>query len=187
MERKKLAFHLASNVRLYLEELQEIYSFQKEVYKFFTKTYSNHLDKDHLSFKIFKEIDKHFLGERNNQLFKMIIVSCLSIFEAFNKDFFRDLYTFKPEYLKRKKKVNLSYEELIEFNSMETLYEGLARRKVDKYGRMSIEEFAEELEKKYKFDLTKDFTKWKALKENYYRRNIIVHNKGDISKDYTKK
>ncbi len=187
MEDKKLTYHLALIVRLFLLELQDIYSFQEEVHKFFTETYSKELDKDHPWYEMFKNMHKRFLGERNNQLFKMIIVSCLSIFEAFNKDFFKTLYTLRPENLKREEKIDFNYEELIEFRSMEALYEELAKRKVNQFGRKSIDELGKELEKKHKFDLTKDFEKWEALREKYYRRNIIVHNKGKISKDFIEK
>lgn len=187
MEDKKLTYHLAAIVRLYLTELQDIYFFQEEVHKFITETYSKELNKNHPWNEMFKKINKQFLGEKNNQLFKMIIVSCLSIFEAFNKDFFKTLYTLRPENLKREEKVDFNYKELIEFRSMEALYEELARQKVDQFGRKSIDELAEELKKKHKFDLIKNFKKWKALREKYYRRNIIVHNKGRVSKDFIEK
>lgn len=187
MEEKKLVYHLASIVRLYLTELQDIHYFQEEVQNFFTETYSKEFEKDHPWYEFIKDLDKRLLGEKNNQLFKMIIVSCISIFEAFNKDFFKTLYTLRPENLKREEKVDFNYKELIEFRSIEALYEELARRKVDQFGRKSIDELAEELEKKHKFDLTKNFKKWKALREKYYRRNIIVHNKGEISKDFVEK
>ncbi|KKK94129.1 hypothetical protein LCGC14_2685950 [marine sediment metagenome] len=187
MENKKLTYHLVSIVRLYLYELQEIYYYQEDTHKFFTKTYSINLDKDGPWYEIFKDMDKRSLAKRDDQLFKMIIVSCLSIFEAFNKDFFKILYSLRPENLKRKAKVDLNFEELIEFSSMEVLFEELAMREVDQFGRLSIDQIAKELEKKHKINLTKDFKKWKPLRENYYRRNIIVHNRGKMSKDYIEK
>ena len=187
MENKKLTYHLVSIVRLYLYELQEIYYYQEDTHKFFTKTYSINLDKDGPWYEIFKDMDKRSLAKRDDQLFKMIIVSCLSIFEAFNKDFFKILYSLRPENLKRKANVDLNYEELIEFSSMGALFEELAMRKVNQRGRLNIDELAKELEKKHKFDSTKDFKKWNPLRENYYRRNIIVHNRGKMSKDYIEK
>lgn len=187
MEEKKLTYHLASIVRLYLAELHDIYYFLEEVQNFFTKTYSEEIEGDSSWLEFFKDLDKRLLGKKNNQLFKMIIVSCLSIFEAFNKDFFETLYTLKPENLKRKNKVDLTYEELIEFSSMEAIYEELARRKVDQFGRKSIDKLAEELDKKHKFNLTKNFRMWKVLREKYYRRNIVVHNRGRVSKEFIEK
>ncbi len=187
MENKKLTYHLASIVRLYLYELQEIYYYQEDTHKFLSEIYSTNLDKEGPWMEIFKDVDKKTLAKRDDQLFKMIIVSCLSIFEAFNKDFFKILYSLRPENLKRKDKVDLNYEELIDFSSMGALFEELAMREVDQFGRSSIDKLVKELKKKHKFDLTKDFKKWNPLKENYYRRNIIVHNKGIISKDYIEK
>ncbi len=187
MENKRLIYHLASIVRLYLTELEDIHYFHEEVQKFFSKTYSKEIEEDNPWSKFFKDLDKRLLGAKNNQLFKMIIVSCISIFEAFNKDFFKILYTLRPENLKREEKVDFNYIELIEFRSMEALYEELARRKVDKFGRRSIDKLAEELDKKHKFKLIKNFEKWKALREKYYRRNIIIHNRGRVSKDYIEK
>jgi len=89
MENKKLIYHLSSIVRLYLTELEDIHYFQEEVQKFFTETYSGDMEGDDSWSKLFNDLDAHLLGEKNNQLFKMIIVSCISIFEAFNKDFFK--------------------------------------------------------------------------------------------------
>jgi len=187
MGKKKLTYHLTSIVHLYLTELQEIHYFQEEVQKFFTKIYSKEIEGDDAWSEFFKDLDKRLLGEKNNQLFKMIIVSCISILEAFNKDFFKTLYTLRPDNLKRKENVDFSYKEIIEFHSMEALYEELARRKVDQFGRESIDKLVEKLDKKHKFNLNKNFKKWKALRENYYRRNIIVHNKCRVSKDFIEK
>jgi len=187
MEEKKLAYRLASIVRIYLMELQDIHYFQEEVRKFFTETHSGDEEGDDSWNKLFSDLDKRLLGEKNNQLFKMIIVSCISIFEAFNKDFFKILYTLRPENLKREEKVDFNFRELIEFRSMEALYEELARRKVDQFGRKSIDKLAEELDKTHKFNLTKNFKVWKELREKYYRRNIIVHNRGRVSKDFIEK
>ncbi len=187
MEEKKLVYHLASIVRLYLMELQDIHYFQEEVRKFFTETYSGDIEGDASWSKLFNDLDKRLLGEKNNQLFKMIIVSCMSILEAFNKDFFITLYTLRPENLKREEMVDFNFRELIEFSSMEAIYKELARRKVGQFGRKSIDKLVEELNKKHKLNLIKNFKKWSALREKYYRRNIIIHNRGRVSKDYIEK
>lgn len=140
-----------------------IYSLQEAVNVFSTESYSKPLNEDHPWNEMFKKINKQFLGVRNNQLSKMIIISCISIFEAFNKDFFKFLYTLRPKNLKRKDQVNLTYEELIEFSSMEAIYETLMMQKVSRFGRISIDELSEELDKKHKLNLTKDFTKWEEF------------------------
>ncbi len=43
------------------------------------------------------------------------------------------------------------------------------------------------LKDKFNINLKEEFEYWEQLRENYYRRNIIVHNDGKISSVYLKK
>jgi len=70
---------------------------------------------------------------------------------------------------------------------MEDLHKHLALKEVEKFGYLNIDEIADLIDKKFKIDLRKDFKFWLVLRESYYRRNIIVHTDGKVSKTYLEK
>ena len=135
-------------------------------------------------------LEKHREMRRNipksEHLMNMTLVYLMALFEGFNKKFFQTLLINKPEQMKnRKKKIN--YEKLLEFDSMEKLHKYLAEEITNKLGYKDIDKFKNFLSEQYNINLDKKFENWEALRENYYRRNIIVHNNGCISELCIKK
>lgn len=135
-------------------------------------------------------LEKHREMRRNipksEHLMNMTLVYLMALFEGFNKKFFQTLLINKPEQMKsRKKKIN--YEKLVEFASIEKLHKYLAEEITDKLGYKDIDKFNNFLLKQYTINLDKEFENWEALRDNYYRRNIIVHNNGRISELCIKK
>ena len=129
-------------------------------------------------------LEKHREMRRNipksEHLMNMTLVYLLALFEGFNKKFFLTLLLNKPEQMKNRKKT-MNYEKLLEFDSLENLHKHLAKKITNDLGYKDIDEFNNFLSEQYKIDLDKEFIKWEALRDNYYRRNIIVHNDGRIS------
>ncbi len=121
-----------------------------------------------------------------DHILKMGLIYFFSLFEAFNKDFFQTLFKFKPELMKTKDK-HLNYEELLNFSDIDELYECIIQEEINSLGYLDIDQIAEILIGKFKINLKEDFEYWKQLRENYYRRNIIVHNDGKISEIYLRK
>ncbi len=148
--------------------------------------YINSLNKkkdkfDKLGFDPFEKIDlikEHML--------KMGLIYLFSLFEAFNKDFFQILFFNKP-YLMKSKNKKLDYETLLSFSEINELHEFLSHKEVDKYGYNDINDLSKLLLEDFNINLEDDFEYWKGLRENYYRRNIIVHNDGKISRIYLNK
>jgi len=122
----------------------------------------------------------------NEHMLKMSMIYLFSLFEAFNKDFFQILFLNKP-YLMKSKNQKLDYETLLAFSDINELHEYLSHKEVVKYGYYDIDELSKFLIETFNLNLEEDFEYWKELRENYYRRNIIVHNDGKISKIYLKK
>ena len=119
-------------------------------------------------------------------ILKMGLITFFSLFEAFNKDYFQELYCSKPYLMKSKKKeVNMEY--LLEFTNMEDLHRSLSLKEIEGFGYLNIDEIAALLFKKFKIDLKKDLKCWSNLRESYYRRNLIVHTDGKVSKTYREK
>ena len=121
-----------------------------------------------------------------DHILKMGIIYFFSLFEAFNKDFFQTLFKFKPELMKTKDK-HLNYEALLKFSDINELYECIIQEEINSLGYLDIDQIAEILMVKFKINLKEEFEYWKQLRENYYRRNIIVHNDGKISEIYLRK
>ncbi len=122
----------------------------------------------------------------NEHMIKMSMVYLFSLFEAFNKDLFERLFICKPNLLKTKNK-NVDYETLLNFKDINTLHEYLAAEEVDKFGHLDIDKLSKYLVDKFNINLELDFKLWKKLRENYYRRNILVHNDGKVSSIYLTK
>jgi len=135
-------------------------------------------------------LEKHHQMRRNipksEHLMNMTLVYLMALFEGFNKNFLLTLLINKPEQMKSRKKT-VNYEKLIEFDSLENLHKYLAEEMTDKLGYKDIDKFKNYLSKQYNIDLDKEFENWEALRDNYYRRNIIVHNNGRISELCIKK
>lgn len=121
-----------------------------------------------------------------NHILKMGIIYFFSLFEAFNKDYFQELFVFKPDLMKGKdKKVDL--DEILQFTNIDDLHKSLSQNQVERFGYIDIDKFALFILKKFKVDLENNLDCWSNLRESYYRRNIIVHNDGKISEMYLKK
>ncbi|KKM20774.1 hypothetical protein LCGC14_1642120 [marine sediment metagenome] len=116
---------------------------------------------------------------KSEHLMNMTLVYLMALFEGFNKKFFLTLLMNKPEQMKNRKKT-INYEKLLEFDSLKDLHKSLAEKITNELGYRDIDNFNNFLLERYKIDLKREFKKWETLKDNYYRRNIIVHNNGRI-------
>ena len=121
-----------------------------------------------------------------NHILKMGLIYFFTLFEAFNKDYFQELFVFKPDLMKGKdKKVDL--DDILHLKNIDDLLKSLSQNQGDRFGYIDIDEFARFILKKFKVDLKNKLDCWSNLRESYYRRNIIVHNDGKISEVYLKK
>ena len=121
-----------------------------------------------------------------DHILKMGLVYIFSLFEAFNKDYFQELYIFKPDLMKSKKK-KISLEYILQFKTNEDLHKSLSQIQTERFGYLDIDELAKLILKKFNIDLQNNLDCWSNLRESYYRRNIIIHNDGKISEIYLKK
>lgn len=125
-----------------------------------------------------------------DHIIKMGFIYFFSLFEAFNKDFFQEVFIFKPNLMNgEKKKVDLEY--LLQFKNMEdlrkSLSQDLSQDLIERFGYLNIDKLAKLIHKKFKINLKNNLGCWSSLRESYYRRNCIVHNDGKMSEIYLKK
>ena len=119
-------------------------------------------------------------------ILKMGLIYFFSLFEAFNKDYFQELFLFKPDLMKSKnEEVNLEY--LLQFKTTEDLHKSLSQNLVERFGYLDIDKLGGLILKKFKIDLKNNLECWANLRESYFRRNCIVHNDGKMSEIYLKK
>ena len=81
----------------------------------------------------------------------------------------------------------LDNEYILQFKDIKDLHRSLSQNLTEKYGYYNIDELAGLILEKFNIDLRNNLECWANLRENYYRRNIIVHNDGKISELYLKK
>ena len=140
--------------------------------------------------KVWSPIGKLTLQRR--AFLNMIHVNLFTYFEAFNKDFFLEVFLSNPKSLLKssvaKKKGEsdkiLDYKKILDFSTYEEIIFHMSYKQVEKYAHLNIDKFNSELKSKFDIDLTINFKNWDELRENYYRRNVVVHNKSRISKIY---
>ena len=125
---------------------------------------------------------------RLKNIYNMSHIYLMTLFEAFNKDFFLDLLTNNPDVMKSRKEKGFSYEDLLNISSIDELRNFLVKPIISKVSFYNIDEFSNKFLKKYfNIDIENEYYRWVDLREKYYRRNIIVHNSGKISQIYIQK
>ena len=97
-----------------------------------------------------------------NFILKMGLIYFFSLFEAFNKDFFRELYILKPALMKSKNKVK-DLDALLEFKNIEDLHKSLAQNQIEKFGYYDFDKLAKLILRKFKIDLENNLECWSNL------------------------
>lgn len=119
-----------------------------------------------------------FLGE-------MSLVYLVSMFEEFLKSTLRNIFMEKAESLKSMKK-SISYEEIFDCKNMQELKDRVIDKEIDAIINEGIEEIEDYLKERFDLELGKN-NDWKAFKERFYRRNIVIHNNAFPNEKYREK
>lgn len=129
-------------------------------------------------------LNKAIAIKQKTILAEMSLVYLVSYQEGFIKDYFYKLFINKKEMLKSSTKI--SYEEIINYTSIETIISTMAEKEINSIGYGSIDDMAVYIEKKFNINLS-EFHNWGSLREINYRRNIIIHNRGRTNSVYCTK
>lgn len=114
---------------------------------------------------------------------KMSITHLIIMFEEFLKRNLKLAYLNNPEILKSDQK--LSFEDIIVLKDYDLILEEMIERKSRSIIKKDINEIGKFLEDFFKFELIKDID-WEKFAEVFYRRHVIVHNKGFSDEEYVK-
>ncbi len=115
---------------------------------------------------------------------EMSLIYLLIRFEDFLEDIARAAMLSDPRCLMSEK--NLTYKEILSFKTLDSLVVSLVDRVLDDVMREDVEDVNKEMRHFFDIDLSNN-TDWSEFKERFYRRNIIVHNKGEVNADYTRR
>ncbi|NMP79477.1 hypothetical protein HHE92_06655 [Pseudoalteromonas arctica] len=117
-----------------------------------------------------------------NILHEMVLSQIATLQEAMFKDCLEHIYISFPKTLMSKEKVSIS--DVLKHSHMADFIESHAKEEVQKL-RGGIDSIQKIYNDKFNIDLT-EFDDWYNIIELTYRRNLFIHNKGIINRDYFK-
>jgi hypothetical protein len=113
----------------------------------------------------------------------MSFVYLVAKFEDFIFKNVQTVFTRKPEELKAKDK-KISYEEIFNASNLEELWKKIIEREIKQMSMQGLKGINEDLKHFLCIDLSENKDNWKAIKECFQRRNILVHNNGRVNATY---
>lgn len=121
----------------------------------------------------FKEYEEFF----SQMAYSNLIDNCLCYF----KDILVEIIKIKPQILKSREKEELSY--ILSFDSMESLINDITEKRINKLFYSGITEIEKFFLDRLNIELFEDGNLKKDFNQLIKQRNVIVHNKGIISKE----
>jgi hypothetical protein len=131
-----------------------------------------------------REISK--IALRVRLINEMALVHIVAFQEAFIADYLKAICRLKPSILSSEKKLDLTFEEACDFQSLDEFREYLANADIESILHGGIDDVAEYFDKRLGVDLEK-CKHWEKVREASFRRNIIIHNKGEVNETYRRK
>lgn len=111
----------------------------------------------------------------------MSLVYLIASFKKFIELTLETTYKICPDALKSSK--NFTFEELIDFKSIEDLRDAMIEKELKNIINEDIDVIAGHMSNNFKFNMRMN-EDWERLRERFYRRNIIIHNKSYPSPKY---
>lgn len=177
--------HLSKSFKQLINDKQHVTFDEKtrSEYKNFFEQLKNLKEKK--SFKA-SEMPPEFLSKNFSSFVRnMSLVYIITIFERFLGEILRITFKGKPEILKSYQK-QISYDELLTYNDFNEILQIIIEKEIRSLFMKDIEEINKYFKDKFNLDLSQ-FTDWMQFTERFYRRNILIHNKGQINEVYIQK
>ena len=112
-----------------------------------------------------------------------LLVALVSQYDAFLGGLVRALMNGKPDVTKNSN-INLTFAQLVAFDSIEAARDAIISAEVEQLLRKGHAEQFSWLEKKFTIELKKDVDEWPDFIELTERRNLFVHARGIVSRQY---
>jgi hypothetical protein len=132
-----------------------------------------------------KELIGHLQKMRKgDRMFRQgVITSIVSKFDEFLIDLLQVCYLQNPNWLSNPEK-KISYKELLEIKSLETLKSEIVAKEIDSLMRGSHHAQIKFLDNNLKLGIEDGFPAWKQFLEITERRNLFIHTGGAVSPVY---
>lgn len=192
MEIRKTYYFMKDGFEIIENRIKEADDYYKE-FEFEIDWLRNNLDKirtqDPIAIRVRSLLDKidmvarlyEFADTQQELAYRMAHVFMIAIYEAFIKELFKKLYNF-DSYLMISKRYTSKKIKRMSPNELEELIS----KKLRKIG--NVDKLNKTLSKPdFNIDVNAKFPKWSGLRENYYRRHVIIHNHGIYDRDYVNK
>lgn len=114
---------------------------------------------------------------------RSILVSLVSIYDAYLGRLIRTMFVTKPEMLNALQK-NITLSDLLTYDSIAAVKEYMIEKEIESVLRESHSEHFDWLEKKLEIPLRKGLQVWPTFIEITERRNLFVHCDGVVSSQY---
>ena len=125
------------------------------------------------------------LSEQPSILSESTLMMLLVCYEEAIAGIFKYILMKYPDaYLKEK---SITYSELISLNTeLKEVKRNFIEKEVEEFMRMPISDWYNVFEQKHKAEFIFENGEFERFKEIYYRRNLVVHNKGKVNNSYIK-
>lgn len=114
---------------------------------------------------------------------EMTLTYLMAAFESFLKEYFTVLLSQNSVLIKSSKK-QIAYEELVAFTTMEEIKEHIASKEIDKVIAEGIDDFQRFCKEKFSLEMHDEIPCWGDLREAWFRRNVVVHNRSETDEKY---
>jgi hypothetical protein len=123
--------------------------------------------------------------EYSNFIRDMSLVYLVAEFESCLEQVLKITFEWRPEILASSGK-SIPIRDLVKLKDIKDVKKQAARKESVSLSSLSIDEIDTYIKKKFGIELSK-FSNWRQFKERFYRRNLIIHNSGDVDETYRSK
>jgi len=152
---------------------------------FLKKLYENHGDEKLVDFLQSEKSDVIFKAKSYEKYFgQMAYTRMADNVLSYFKDILVEIIKSKPQILKSSEKESLDY--IFSFSSMEELIEDITERNIEKLFYNSVKDIKKFFIERLGINLFVNNVVEKNFEQFIKQRNLIVHNRGIISRDFSK-
>ncbi|MBI5594239.1 MAG: hypothetical protein HY881_27635 [Deltaproteobacteria bacterium] len=185
-------------VGAFIEETNHIWRLVAGVYSSVLNNVKNDKEvlADDLNEDFYQKLDKHSVSNdlTNKIVTELIICRIVDNFQCYISQLLEFVFRNKKETLlaatgdgKSPKTVEIDLKTLFSFNTMDELFNYLVEKKISSLSYKSIDEFSSFFSDKLGFSLFNDNIEKSVLNKAIQARNIIVHNRAIIDRQFISK
>jgi hypothetical protein len=124
-------------------------------------------------------------SEYTNFIRDMSLVYLVAEFESCLEQVLKITFEWKPEILASSGK-SIAIRDLMKLENIKDVKKQAAKKESLSLSTQSVDEINTYIKKKFGVELSK-FSDWRQFRERFYRRNLIIHNSGEVDETYRSK